>query len=131
MDRLEEMLALQAQLNARIRRRPGMETLDSDAWMQKFAIALIAEVAEALDETNYKWWKNRKAVNMPALKEELVDVLHFFLSMCLEAGMGAEEIYRIYKSKCEENFARQDGKSAKAGYDAPGGMGGEDTGTCQ
>ncbi|HSK69633.1 MAG TPA: dUTPase, partial [Candidatus Limnocylindria bacterium] len=85
-------------------------------WMQKYALALIAEVSEALDETNYKWWKNPKPVDLPALREELVDVLHFFLSMCLEAGMDAEEIHRIYMAKCAENFARQDGTSTKPGY---------------
>lgn len=116
MDRLEEMLALQSALNQRIRQRPGLAAITRDGWMQKLSLALLAEVAEMLNETNYKWWKNEKPVNLPALQEELVDVLHFLLSMFLEAGMTAEDIHRIYKTKCEENFARQDGTSAKHGY---------------
>jgi hypothetical protein len=36
--------------------------------------------------------------------------------MCLDAGMSADELHRIYLEKNKENIARQEGKSQKTGY---------------
>jgi len=47
-----------------------------------------------------------------------VDILHFFVSMCLKTGMDADELYRRYLEKNKENFARQHGTSEKKGYEA-------------
>ncbi len=116
MDRLEEMLAIQKALNDRIREKRGLSGIDETVWLQRYTLAMLSEMAELLDEVNFKWWKNPKPVNEAALKEELVDILHFFLSMCLAAGMDAEEIHRIYLTKNRENFARQEGNSKKPGY---------------
>lgn len=116
MDRLEEMLVIQKTLNDRIKEKRGLDGIDEMSWMQKYTLAMLSEMAELLDEVNFKWWKNPKPIDQAALKEELVDILHFFLSMCLAAGMDAEEIHRIYLMKNQENFARQEGNSKKAGY---------------
>lgn len=116
MDRLEEMLDIQRSLNERIKEKRGLQGIDRTVWLQRYALAMLSETAEMLDEVNFKWWKNPKPVNESALKEELVDILHFFLSMCIAAGMDAEEIYRIYLDKNRENIARQEGMSRKPGY---------------
>lgn len=116
MDSLESMLAIQRELNEAIIQKRGLEGISQSEWMQKHILAMLSEMAELLDEVNFKWWKNPKPIDEPALKEELVDILHFFLSLCLTAGMDADEIYRIYKRKNEENFARQEGRSSKPGY---------------
>lgn len=116
MDRLEEMFLIQDKLNQHIREKRGLEHFSQEEWMQKFTLAMLSEMAELLDEVNFKWWKNAKPLDFPAMKEELVDIFHFFLSMCLASGMNAEELYQIYMKKNEENLARQDGKSQKAGY---------------
>ena len=80
---------------------------------------MLSEMAELLDEVNFKWWKNPKPVDDHAVKEELVDILHFFVSMCLRAGMTPQEMYDIYMEKNRENFNRQLGLSKKEGYKAP------------
>ncbi len=116
MDRLEEMLAIQKALNDSIKEKRGLTGIDPMTWIQKYTLAMLSEMAEMLDEVNFKWWKNPKEPDNGALKEELVDILHFFLSMCLAAGMDAEEIHRIYLEKNRENFARQEGTSQKKGY---------------
>ncbi len=119
MDRLEEMLRIQRSLNDQIKEKRGLQGVGKAEWLQKYALAMLSETAEMLDEVNFKWWKNPKPVNEKALKEELVDILHFFLSMCLAAGMDAEEIHRLYLEKNRENVARQEGRSQKPGYAAP------------
>jgi len=95
-----------------------------EVWLQKEVLAMISELSEVLDEVNFKWWKNPKPVDDAALKGELVDVLHFFVSMCLKSGMSAEELFDLYKTKNQENFDRQYGRSQKQGYE----IGGESNG---
>jgi len=80
-------------------------------------LAIISELAELINEVNFKWWKNPKPVNEAAVKEELADILHFFVSMCLKMGMTADELHRMYMMKNEENFKRQHGQSEKRGYE--------------
>lgn len=118
-DKLEQIFTMQAALNADIRTRRGLETLSHEEWIKNHMMAMMCEMAEVLEETNYKWWKNPKPVNQDALKEELVDVLHFYVSMCLEAGMDAQDLFARYMEKNQENYARQQGLSAKEGYAPP------------
>ena len=116
-DRLDTIFQMQNALNEDIIARRGLEGIPDEVWIQKHMLAMLSEMAEVLDEVNFKWWKNPKPVNHDALCEELVDVLHFYVSMCLKAGMDAYELFRRYLAKNEENFRRQQGKSEKKGYD--------------
>lgn len=115
-DRLDEIFKLQKDFNESIVKTRHLEDITPQEWIQKQTLAMLSELAELLDEVNFKWWKNKKPVNERALKEELVDILHFFVSMCLQAGMTPEELYTIYKEKNAENFRRQQGQSEKQGY---------------
>lgn len=116
MDKLDKIFEMQKALNDDIIERRQLEKVTSQEWIQKHMIAMFCEVAEVLEETNYKWWKNEKEIDSSKLKEELVDVLHFFVSMCLNAGLSSEELFDIYMQKNNENFLRQQGKSKKKGY---------------
>jgi dimeric dUTPase (all-alpha-NTP-PPase superfamily) len=115
-DRLEEIFALQREFNESLVTSRHLEDITPEEWIQKQTLAMISELSELIDEVNFKWWKNKKPVNEQAVKEELVDILHFFVSMCLQAGMTPEELYTIYKEKNRENFRRQQGQSTKPGY---------------
>ena len=119
-DRLDEIFELQQAFNESIIQTRHLEGITPEEWIQKQTLAMLSELAELLDEVNFKWWKNKKPVNEHALKEELVDILHFFVSMCLSAGLTPEELYTIYKEKNNENFRRQQGQSEKHGYALPG-----------
>lgn len=115
-DKLDIIFEMQQALNEDIRERRNLEGISHEQWIQRHMLAMFAEMAEVLDEVNYKWWKNAKPLDENALKDELVDVLHFFVSMCLEAGMDADDLCRRYLAKNQENFLRQQGKSEKQGY---------------
>lgn len=117
MDKLEEIFTMQKSLNDYIVNNRGVEELKNfDNAISKHAVALLCELTEVIEETNYRWWKNPKEIDMAKVKEELIDVLHFYISMCLDAGMTADEMYSIYMAKNKENFDRQNGLSAKSGY---------------
>ena len=116
MDRLEEIFALQKQFNDDIIRTRKLDQVNDDQWMQRYMMAMFVEMAELMDETNYKWWKNPKEVDKDAVKEELVDILHFFVSLCIRSGMDAQDLYARYLEKNKENILRQQGKGKKSGY---------------
>lgn len=123
MDRLDVIFQLQQSLDEDIVTRRNLD-FPKEVWLQKEVLAMISELSEVLDEVNFKWWKNPKPVDDAALKGELVDILHFFVSMCLKSGMSAEELFSLYKAKNQENFDRQYGRSQKHGYE----IGGEQNG---
>ena len=115
-NQLQTMFDLQKQLNLRLIRQRGLEDISDEVWIQRQTLAMLSELAELLDEVNFKWWKNKKPRNPDALRNELVDIFHFFLSMCISAGMDAEELYARYCAKNQENHLRQEGLSEKTGY---------------
>ena len=123
MDKLDVIFQLQQSLDEDIVARRNLD-FPKEVWMQKEVLAMISELSEVLDEVNFKWWKNPKPLDDAALKGDLVDVLHFFVSMCLKSGMSAQELFELYKAKNQENFDRQYGRSQKQGYE----IGGESNG---
>ena len=118
LDKLEKIFEMQSLLNKDIVTRRNLEHVSKEEWIQKQTLAMISELSELLDEVNFKWWKNKKPVDEQLVKEELVDILHFFVSMCLVYGLDASELYQMYMDKNKENFNRQIGLSEKKGYDS-------------
>ena len=116
MDKLQRIFYMQDLFNSDLVKNRHLEHITNEEWIQKQTLAMISELAELLDEVNFKWWKNPKELNYDNIKEELVDILHFFVSMCIKAGMSSDEMYEIYMKKNKENFDRQYGLSTKPGY---------------
>lgn len=115
-DKLDIIFALQKSLDTDIQERRSLD-FTMEQWLQKDVLAMISELAELLDEVNFKWWKNAKPIDEASLHGELVDILHFFISMCIRAGMDADKLFEGYIAKNRENFDRQYGRSEKKGYD--------------
>ena len=116
MDKLEQIFQMQQAFQEELIETRRLEGMTMEEWIQKLTLATMSELSELIDEVNFKWWKNPRPVDSDRVKEELVDVLHFFVSMCLHSGMSAEELHRRYLDKNQENFDRQHGKSVKPGY---------------
>ena len=119
MDKLDVIFHMQRKFDEDVAKNRGIEWTSGE-WIQKQTLAMISELAELLAEVNFKWWKNPRPVNPDNVREELVDILHFFVGMCNRSGMGSEELFSRYIKKNEENFKRQYGKSAKHGYELDG-----------
>ena len=117
-DRLDQIFALQRRFQEDLVRRRGLQDIDEMEWVQKAAMALMVELSEVLEEARYKWWKRNPPVEAAKLHEELVDVFHFFVTMCLAAGMDAEDLYRGYLAKQAENVRRQEGTGDRPDYRA-------------
>ncbi len=117
MDKLDTIFALQKGFQEKIKKERGLEDIPMEQWLQKQTLAMVSELAELLEEVNFKWWKNPHELDAGNIREELADILHFFVSMCLEAGMTADDLFTVYAGKNKENFDRQNGASAKKGYE--------------
>lgn len=89
MDKLDHIFELQKGFQDKLKRERGLEGIPMETWLQKQTLAMISELAELLEEVNFKWWKNPHELRPDCVREELSDILHFFVSMCIEAGMTA------------------------------------------
>lgn len=82
------------------------------AYVKEYALHLVDELGEMLREMPYfKPWKQYPDgftdENMAKVKNELVDVWHFFMNIMIGLGISAEELYAEYVKKNEENYRRQ------------------------
>lgn len=114
-DKLDQIFALQAQLDNRIIRERNIEK-SLDEWVIGLTLAMESEIDEVRREVNWKWWKNEKPTDIIALREEVIDLWHFLVSLSQKVGLAADDVYRVYCEKNAENHARQDGTSNKGGY---------------
>ena len=130
MDKLDELLKVQTELNNTIfkkkdiRNRNG-ETLTVDYlqqeaekafigpnsevndWLGKYLDALDDESKELREELLWKWW-SKDSLNMQNIKVEIIDQLHFWLSLALTVGLDGQKIHDIYMQKNAINFQRQE-----------------------
>lgn len=116
MDKLEKIFEMQGALDKYIADNRNLN-FTPEEWVQKKCHAMISEISELLAEVNFKWWKNPKELDYKAIKEEMVDILHFLVGMGINVGMTAQEMFDIYYEKNKENYDRQNGLSAKKGYE--------------
>ena len=102
---LDRMFEMQGYLDRRIRysRRLMGENLIS-----KKVLALQVEIAELAQEVGdaWKYWKTPRPRNRERVLEELVDVLHFLLSIGLDIGIDPNErpIYAFQRRERSDLF---------------------------
>lgn len=78
----------------------------------ELGIAIAAEGLELWENEGRigkgKWWKKPKDNLLNEQKKEAVDILHFWLQLCLELKMDSKEIIMLYREKMNENISRQE-----------------------
>lgn len=121
MDRLEEMLKLQEQLQIKYSGSSPrfFDDEDSVAFIRTMVLATEDELHEALRETPWKPWSKRTEWTndeQDRFMDELVDAWHFFMNLMLAVDMNAEELFKRYLRKNGINHDREDN-----GYISPTG----------
>lgn len=115
---LDDVFNAQIKLNERINPTLYLDIQDPEirrrVFMQ-FELAMRQESAEAIDSLNWKWWKH-DADDWDNVKIELIDILHFWVSMATVAGLTAEEVFELYAKKNKLNHTRQDGGYSTGSY---------------
>lgn len=92
------------------------EFVDNEAVLtstfKEYAMALIVELTETLQELNWKpWKKTKKPLEWSKIHEEMIDIWHFLLELSIIVGLDSSKIHTVYLVKNQENLARQ-----KKGY---------------
>lgn len=113
-DKLEEIFRMQSALNQRIGVSLPPPTDEEKAkWILNYTRAMQQEMAELVDSVPWKWWAKYQKFDEQNARVEVVDCLHFLISMAQVLGMSADDVFAAYLKKNEVNLKRQD-----SGYQA-------------
>ena len=135
-DKLDQLFALQLELNDRIfakkdirdnegniltmaalmaeAGRPGLgPNTKVNEWLGKYLQALDDESRELKEELLWKWW-SKDHLDMQNIRVEIIDQLHFWMSLAMTAGLDAEAVFRVYMQKNAVNHARQESGYSQA-----------------
>jgi dimeric dUTPase (all-alpha-NTP-PPase superfamily) len=135
-DKLEQLFAMQGELNDRIFAKKdirdnggmplSMATLMAEAgrgdlgpntkvneWLGKYLAALDDESRELKEELLWKWW-SKDHLDMQNIRVEIIDQLHFWISLALTAGMDAKTVFSLYMQKNAVNHKRQESDYSKS-----------------
>lgn len=100
---------MQKALNERIGvHTDGMDEEAKAKWILNYCLAIRQEVAELTDSVPWKWWAKYQKYDEQNVRVEIVDILHFFISLAQVAGMSADDVFQAYCKKNEINFKRQE-----------------------
>lgn len=84
-------------------------------FMNQMFLAVMEENVEIMRETAYKnpefvpfGWKKTQGLNIEKMQGELVDMLHFWLNLCIVARMTPQDVVKQYLDKNKINHTRQD-----------------------
>lgn len=119
-DKLEEIFRLQQTLNLRI----GVDTAhmtdeQRQQWVLNYCRAMTQEIAELTDSVPWKWWAKYQKFDKQNARVEVVDLLHFLISLAQVLEMTPEQIYEAYTKKHRVNLSRQEcGYSVKDQHDS-------------
>jgi len=108
MSELKRMLEAQAELDKRIREERDLQWPTKSRQISSLCTAISNETEELRDLTDWKFWADNIELDRAKAKEELIDILHFWLSIANLLGMDAGEIEDVYFGKNEVNHERQD-----------------------
>lgn len=87
-------------------------------WIQNYLLAADSEISEIRDCLAWKHWKTYGqakrfcVLDFNHLQEEVIDLLHFVISLAQVAGMSAEECFAKYCQKNQINHKRQDDRQS-------------------
>ena len=116
MDRLEHMFDLQNKLQERLGTWDKIRCpADKQAFLNQNFLAMFEETVEIMRETPYKnpeytqfGWKRTQIGDKNKLLNELSDIFHFLMNICIANGFTAEDFYAEYCKKNNVNHVRQD-----------------------
>lgn len=76
--------------------------------LKDLAYRTVEELSEATNCLKNKPWKQSEVLtDKDHFYEELADAFHFFIELCITAGLDAEDLTLLYLKKAEVNSFRQ------------------------
>lgn len=115
MVQLTELFEIQKQLQSKLGNNFPLHQTEQQQYINLMFLALQCETAEALSETAWKnpdkikfGWKQTNFFNEDKLLVELIDMLHFYINICLACGFSADDITNAYLNKNKINEKRKE-----------------------
>jgi dimeric dUTPase (all-alpha-NTP-PPase superfamily) len=109
MDKLDKIFEMQEKLNCRIGiNLDHFNDEDKIKWILNYSRALQQEVSELIDSVPWKWWAKYQKFDRQNAMVEVVDIMHFLVSIAQVLDMSADDIFDAYCKKNEINHERQD-----------------------
>ena len=91
-DKLDEIFHLQQALNLRIGvDMVNMTEEERKKWMLNYCRAMSQEIAELTDSVPWKWWAKYQKFDKQNARVEVIDLLHFLISIAQVLEMTPEE----------------------------------------
>lgn len=78
----------------------------TNEWLTNYLNADDDESRELREELLWKWW-SKDYLDMQNIRVEIIDKLHFWMSMAMASGMDDEDVWNVYQQKFEVNMNRQ------------------------
>ena len=108
-DQFRELFRMQKALNERIGvHTDTMDEAEKTRWILNYTRAMTQEMAELTDSVPWKWWAKYQKFDEQNARVEVVDLLHFLISMAQVLGMSADDVFAAYVKKNEVNVKRQE-----------------------
>jgi dimeric dUTPase (all-alpha-NTP-PPase superfamily) len=108
-DKLDEIFRLQRELNERIGvHTDKMTDAERQQWLLNYCRALGQEVAELTDCVPWKWWAKYQQFDKQNARVEIVDLVHFVVSLAQVMEISSEELFDAYTKKHLVNQQRQE-----------------------
>lgn len=85
-----------------------MDEAEKTKWVLNYCRAMSQELAELTDSVPWKWWAKYQQFDAQNARVEVVDMLHFLISLAQVLGMDADDLFNAYLKKNEVNFKRQE-----------------------
>lgn len=117
-DQLRELFRMQKALNERIGViTDRMDEAEKARWVLNYCRAMGQELAELTDSVPWKWWAKYQKFDEQNARVEVVDMLHFLISLAQVLGLSADDLFQAYVKKNEVNFRRQETGYAEKDHD--------------
>src|SRR3989442_12326907 len=109
-DKLEDIFSLQEQLN----RRLGVDTHcmtdeQRQQWVLNYCRAMTPEIGEPRDSVPWKWWAKYQKFDKQNARVEVIDLLHFLISIAQVREMTPDDFYHAHGKKQKVTLPRQNG----------------------
>jgi dimeric dUTPase (all-alpha-NTP-PPase superfamily) len=110
MNKLEEMMRLQKEFASKFIKFDTLTEQEKIKWTKELLLCDTDESSEVLNHLPWKHWSEKKEkVNEVEVQYELIDKLHFLLTLMLVWGMTPLDVFSMYVAKNHENHNRQKG----------------------
>jgi NTP pyrophosphatase (non-canonical NTP hydrolase) len=113
MDNLKLFFELQLKIQHSLGYSFSTMTTDKrEEYTKDMVLYLLEETHELLRETNFKSHKKvKKIINVSNIKDELADILHFLINLCLVWHVTPEELTTAFIEKNAKNVKRIESES--------------------